>query len=64
MNFDESYMQVARDVVSELMRYTGEVYAGPFLHDAVALSRLAVAIQRAVEHKEAHGCKHEEICKE
>ena len=64
MIFDDSYMHVAWNVVQELGRYTGYDYAQPFigLEDQ---SRLAVAIQRAVEHQQSGGeCQHEDKCKE
>jgi hypothetical protein len=62
MKFDESYMHVAWDVIKELGRYTGYDYVQSFigLEDQ---SRLAVAIQRAVEHKQSGECKHDEPCK-
>lgn len=64
MQFNERYMTVADDVISELAAYSGYIYAGPFLGDDVAMSRLAVAIQRAVEHMQAGAeCKHEDPCK-
>lgn len=63
MVFDESYMDVAIAVVRELRKYTGKEYDLPFARPA-DVSRLAIAIQRAVEHKQAGGCKHEESCKD
>lgn len=61
---EQKYMVVAEDVVDELLHYTGETYAGPFIGDKVAVSRLAVAIQRAVEHMQAgFECRHADPCK-
>lgn len=60
----DAYMAVACDVVDELMAYTGYNYAGPFWGDDVAISRLATAIKRAVEHMQAgFECSHDEPCK-
>lgn len=63
MHFDASYQSVADAVLDELRRYSGEAYAVPFV-TGVDRDRLAIAIQRAVEHKLAGGCQHEEPCKE
>lgn len=64
MKIDESYLDVAIAVLRELKAYTGADYDLPFARP-VDVSRLGVAIQRAVEHKQAGGkCQHEEPCKE
>ena len=63
MQFDESYMQVAKEVLDELDRYKGYSYASRF-QSPKDISRLAVAIERAVEHRLAGNvCAHEEQCK-
>lgn len=49
MILDAKYMIIAHAVVRELAQYTGETYAGPFVGDKVAIERLGVAIQRAVQ---------------
>lgn len=62
MNFNPTYREVATNVLDELRRYTGETYAQPFTNP-VDIDRLAIAIQRAVEHQVTGGCFHEEKCK-
>lgn len=49
MRLDTKYQIVAYAVVRELKQYTGETYAAPFVGDEVAISRLGIAIQRAVQ---------------
>ncbi len=53
IDFDRRYMDIAYEVLDELNRYTGEAYAEPF-HTDVDVSRVAVAIQRAVEHNQVN----------